>query len=171
VNQWQVRTIIRSFLKNNHPPDIFPVKLRLISEVLGATIYYRPLPESVSGLLLPLKNKEYIITINNNMTPGHQRFTLAHELSHIILRHPAKAVSPMLYTPDETFRFGVTPYEREANIAAVEMLMPERKVRELCQHGIPAIDRLCEFFAVSASAMRIRLEELGITQNYAQRIF
>jgi len=98
LKKGRVKKKIINFLKSCHLDDIFPVNLAQIANIIGAKVYStRFLPNSISGLLIPLKNKKYIIMINNKTECVHQRLTFAHELSHIILNHPLKSISPTLY--------------------------------------------------------------------------
>lgn len=87
-----------------------------------------------------------------------QRFTQAHELGHVILGHVYEGSSPRR---DSRFDGSSDYKERDANVFAADLLMPEKYVRH--QAGrITNISKLANFFGVSPWAVRIRLERLGI---------
>lgn len=85
------------------------------------------------------------------------RFTLAHELGHVLLGHVHEG-NPQ--ERDTTFG-NSTPVERAANTFAAELVMPEQKVRELFQ-GASSVQQMSEAFGVSNAAMSFRLRNLGL---------
>jgi len=89
-----------------------------------------------------------------------QRFTMAHELGHALL-------APMARTLFRPFRHldARTQRERAANHFAGCLLMPKRWVASAYfNEGIHDPVRLARGFQVSADAMRVRLDVLGIKQ-------
>lgn len=98
------------------------------------------------------------IRFNPNEPLRRQRFTIAHELGHHVLRHgnsfrdPAQNFSIAYFVPEEV----------EANHFAAELLMPEDAVRFVFENeGISSINGLAARFHVSEVAMRLRLKNLG----------
>lgn len=85
------------------------------------------------------------------------RFTLAHELGHVLLGHVNEHNKQWR---DTTFG-NSTPIERAANTFAAELVMPEQKVRELFS-GASSVPQLAEAFGVSNAAMSFRLKNLGL---------
>lgn len=85
------------------------------------------------------------------------RFTVAHELGHVLLGHVDEG-NPK--HRDTTFG-NYNPIERAANAFAAELVMPERKVRELFG-GARSVRQMSEAFGVSNAAMSFRLQNLGL---------
>lgn len=97
------------------------------------------------GYTVKYKNK-YRIFVDSNTHPMRLRFTLAHELGHILLGH----ITSHQKKPD--------PWqEYEANAFASELLMPEKVV---CKYQKYPMDFITKFFYVSESAMRMRLKTI-----------
>ncbi len=107
--------------------------------------------------------------INSSHTLGRERFTAAHELGHIIL-HDDVLKSKLLLTSN-----GDDALEKEADIFAVEFLMPELGVKEVF-YKIIGVDpkyvtekhviRMHNYFKVCYKAMLKRLVYLDLcSQN------
>jgi hypothetical protein len=98
------------------------------------------------------------LLVNANDSWGRQRFSLAHELKHV-LDHPDREV---LYANP---RFG-SPYlqaERAADYFAACLLMPKAWVkRSFYGQRIRDPRVLARQFQVSTAAMRIRIDQLGL---------
>ena len=61
------------------PIDIFSI----VSSLKNMTVIKYPLSSSISGMTTKI-DEDYIICINSHMSKGRQRFTLAHELYHVL---------------------------------------------------------------------------------------
>lgn len=85
------------------------------------------------------------------------RFTLAHELGHVLLGH----VNEFNVQQRDTTFGNYNPVERAANAFAAELVMPEHKVRELFS-GATSMQQMSEAFGVSNAAMSYRLKNLGL---------
>ncbi|WP_195743578.1 ImmA/IrrE family metallo-endopeptidase [Pseudomonas syringae] len=87
------------------------------------------------------------------------RFTVAHELGHVLLGHVNE-----FNTQERDTTFGnYNPIERAANAFAAELVMPEKKVRELFS-GATSVPQMSEAFGVSNAAMSYRLKNLGLVR-------
>jgi hypothetical protein len=118
-----------------------------------------------SGMLLP---GQRLIRINAAEGPRNEaplrrfRFTIAHELGHWIC-HALEGADPTVSycRPIDLTEAADRSMEREANVFAAELLMPERAVRtsweELC-----SAEAVASRFDVSPSAMRWRLYSFGL---------
>jgi Zn-dependent peptidase ImmA (M78 family) len=115
---------------------------------------------SANGLSgkLDVCNGKSTISYNRDEMSLRQRFTIAHELGHLVLNHgpsfrdPAQNYSLYNYDPDEV----------DANKFAAELLMPEEAINILIEkHGISNIGELSRRFMVSQQAMEFRLKNLG----------
>ncbi len=102
--------------------------------------------------------RTWCIVVNCDDTWGRQRFSLAHELKHL-LDHPLRGV---LYRDD---RFGSAEMqaERAADYFAACLLMPKAWVKRLFyDEGVRDERMLARHFQVSTAAMRYRLDQLGL---------
>ncbi len=111
----------------------------------------------ISGTGMRLANLSPLIFINNTLPPDRYRFTLAHELAHLVL-HDA---------PRETM-------ENEADEFASELLMQktEFKVSVSQFGGRPTLRNLIAlkpYWKVAVSAMIMRMGELGIISEQTKR--
>jgi hypothetical protein len=101
-------------------------------------------------------NGRWIITINGSEPPTRQRFTLAHELKHVIdHRH-----RDVLYAETPGLPADIQGEYAADNFAAC-LLMPKRWVKRAWADGLQQISELSKLFDVSPQAMRVRLEHLG----------
>lgn len=74
--------------------------------------------DKFSGVSVQTQNGAKIIFINGNMSNDRKRFTIAHELGHIVMHIPFIDISPK------------RDLEREANFFAAELLMPYKDFRK-----------------------------------------
>ena len=89
--------------------------------------------------------------VNSRLGPGRFRFSIAHELGHYLLRHRTVAHIDGERSPQ---------LERQADIFAAELLLPEAYLRaDLETHTLP---ELAERYRVSRQALEIRLKNLGL---------
>ena len=131
----------------------------------GNQIKKRRLEDDVSGFLLQ-KDGEKFIGVNTSQSQVRQRFTVAHELGHSLL-HKMEAVHI-----DQSFRIdyrnrnsqtGTSITEREANLFAATLLMPEQFIEQSLGGQIIEIDdeelikKLAKSYNVSGQAMTFRL--------------
>lgn len=111
----------------------------------------------VSGMLIPPERRIYL---NGSESPERRQFTLAHELGHWICQCLDGTAAPIYCRAEQV---GLDPavkaLEREANVFAAELLMPEPDVRT-AWNGDP--DACAERFGVSGEAMRWRLYSFGL---------
>lgn len=143
---------------------IIPVDLNnLISEY--AQLIYKSIPiDGVDGVCINLKHpkKKTKIVVNNTSSNNRQRFTLAHELGHIIIPwHLGTIIDDI--DNKETKSGCDNPYwinEREANRFASELLMPFDWLyaRFLENNNLnELISFTCKNCVVSEDAARIRV--------------
>lgn len=136
----------------------FPVPVEAIAEDLCGLVVEEFDGLEVSGMLLPSERR---ICLNLAELPQRRRFTLAHELGHWICQAQNGASAARYCRAEEVGLDATTKrLEREANVFAAELLMPEEEVRGVWA-GDP--DACAEHFGVSGEAMRWRLYsfELG----------
>ncbi len=98
----------------------------------------------------------WIILINHDDVAVRQRFTIAHELKHIF-DHPAREASQ-----DSQPKWLI---ERICDYFAACLLMPRPWIKRAWTAGIQDTQQLAEAFDVSHTAIRIRLQQVGLVDT------
>ena len=145
--------------------------LRIERNLTVARVVFQALNSELSGLLLKQEDA-VIIGVNSQQARTRQRFTIAHELGHLVLEHQGEMfVDATVLRRDENSSRAIDPLEIEANGFAAALLMPARWVeRELnegknaspSESAADATARLAKDFGVSVQAMSFRLANLGL---------
>jgi Zn-dependent peptidase ImmA (M78 family) len=148
-----------------------PVPVERIAKSLSAQVRFSPLDDELSGMVY-VKDGAPIIGVNALHHPNRQRFTMAHEIGHLLFHrdeitkeiHVDKGF-PMLMR-DAVSSAGINEMEMEANLFAAELLMPVEFLAKSLE-GQPfdiddegAVSALAKEYKVSPSAMRFRLGNL-----------
>jgi Zn-dependent peptidase ImmA (M78 family) len=146
----------------------FPVPVERLAESIGAKVVFNNFNEEISGLLLRT-NENLIIGVAKEQPLTRQRFTIAHEIGHILLHefsdvHVDKNFAVMFRSAESSTAQDV--FEIEANAFAAELLMPEAFLeKELRTTSLDVEDdeqlrRLAKKYQVSSQAMTYRLHNL-----------
>lgn len=114
------------------------------------------------GFVAKMGDKKAIYLNENKGTIQRRRFTLSHELGHIVLDHP---INPIIYRNSEVDE-NQSPTEIQANIFARDLLMPAGVLTALHVTTVDEIMRICNVSRISA---QIRLERL--TELYKRNKF
>jgi Zn-dependent peptidase ImmA (M78 family) len=138
---------LRSFEKHAgelHPP--IPV------EKLAAWLGYQVVdlfhvPDEFSALV---STQDKLIGINGNHHRHRRRFSLSHEIAHIVMKHPPEK---------RCTREEVALFNAEADLCAAALLIPEHFLRSRLEATVD-IPRLAEVFDVSKEAMERRIRRL-----------
>jgi Zn-dependent peptidase ImmA (M78 family) len=148
-----------------------PVPIERIAESEGAMVVRNHFPGHESGFALR-EGGRWIIGVNTATSPRRQRFTVAHELGHLLLHEGRPLItdySVYVSNRDNTSSLGTDTEEIQANGFAAEILMPrEMVITELEKELEDAasrdelIARLARTFKVSNEAMGYRLVNLNI---------
>jgi Zn-dependent peptidase ImmA (M78 family) len=147
-----------------------PVDVEKIATQLGAAIHKNRVEDDVSGFLVWQKAGP-IIGVNARHSLNRQRFTIAHEIGHIVL-HPQLSLrideSFAVKLRSDKSRRGDDADEKEANLFAAELLMPAnlitddiRRIGVLDLHDERRIEDLAKSYQVSTQAMTIRLQQVA----------
>jgi len=145
-----------------------PVPIEKLASLLNAQIVRQPFSGEFSGVVHRNSDGSAVIGINSSHRPTRQRFTIAHELGHLLL-HADKDLHI-----DERFPIGlrsgisgkaIDDHEIEANQFAAELLMPKEFIERDIEPFIGAdtvlvIQKLAHKYKVSTEAMSIRLSAL-----------
>jgi Zn-dependent peptidase ImmA (M78 family) len=135
--------------------------VELVEELTGADVAVRELPSDVSGLTVTEQTVGIaVVLVNAKNSPERQRFTLAHELAHLLT---GDSQIDTISTPESS------DAERYANSFAGHLLMPENGVKAwLTAAGSPpaATERtaatLARVFGVSLEVALIQLSTFGL---------
>ena len=142
----------------------------------------KELPDNISGASMTTDDGKKIIVVNKDHHENRQRFTIAHELGHLLLGHDKSLnytemessndqnTSQILFRDDKASE-GSDWREIEANHFAASLLMPKKllnyqieeitKNKSECYLSELDVYNLAETFRVSPISMSIRLSRLG----------
>jgi Zn-dependent peptidase ImmA (M78 family) len=140
----------------------FPIDLRNIANYLGYTIR-KFIPEgewiNISGAVFPKVKK---IFVNNNDTYLRQRFTIAHELGHIILHRRNSQEEFVDYRggPIKSSEDAIKEYE--ADEFAASLLMPEDLFKAKYYELRSNFEALSDYFGVTTPAIGMRARNLEL---------
>ncbi|HEY4241486.1 MAG TPA: ImmA/IrrE family metallo-endopeptidase [Kofleriaceae bacterium] len=146
------------------------IAIEAFARAFGATLVEAPL-DGAQAQLIRTADKTEIMLAERVADPAARRFSIAHELGHLVLQHPSRPPSelcgqkpvpraPKRATPDVAPR----DYEAEANAFAAELLLPEALLRRACEVSPVslAIPRaIAAQYQVSLLAAAIRFCELA----------
>lgn len=134
--------------------DLFSI---VQSKMPNLTILFYPMSSSTSGMCIR-EDPTQIVGINSNMSKGRQRFTLAHELYHLLYQNGFDN----LIICDKSNRDEIS--EKEADNFASRLLMPEEalkrfeEVNHITNWGLDEIISAEQYFQISHFAMLVRLK-------------
>lgn len=142
------------------------IDLEKIAKVYGVTLKSSDLDDSISGFFV-IKDDAPHIAYNQWQSNVRNRFTIAHEFGHFLLHKMELSLSQTqlpIYR-DGMSSTGEIKMEREANLFAATLLMPEEFINaEMAKSFTDKNDRLdylASKFGVSGQAMSYRLAYLG----------
>jgi hypothetical protein len=176
------QALLRDFEQRYDTAGVPPVPVeRVAGSLLGLFVDeaddLRALPAAPTGqgrLSGMLDAEEMVLWVDRGearRSPGRRRFTIAHEIGHLVLHVPS--VREVFYDlaadireldegpPGEELP-ELRRREREANVFARELLMPERLVSEQAHATGFNLPALAGRFEVSVPAMRLRLRLLKL---------
>jgi hypothetical protein len=132
-----------------------PVPVELIARKMGAQVH-RVRKPGWDGAL-SVDGDVAHIWVDGGVAPTRQRFTVAHEIGHLLL-HYDPSIPDRVQFRDHISMLGVDPMEREANRFAAELLMPAWMVHAFLPGR--TVGQLAAIFDVSEPAMGIRVQAL-----------
>ncbi len=128
--------------------NCLPINVERIAEALGfRVVRLFQVPEEFSGIVSPAHR---LVGINGNHHQHRQRFTLAHEIGHVVLNHPPEGRCSLAR---------ISLLNREADTFASELLMPTETLLPLLarfKHPGP----LSRLFGVSEEAMTLKIRQI-----------
>ena len=167
-------------------PNNCDISMEELMKAHNISYAFKELTDNISGASMTTKHGKKMIIINEDQPKTRQRFTIAHEVGHLLLGHDTplntqdKAVvnntrrteepSQILFRNDKTSE-GSDWREIEANHFAASLLMPKeilnRKINKIIQKNSKNylseydVHELANTFRVSSISMSIRLSRLG----------
>ena len=168
-------------------PDECDIDMEELMQVHKIHYISKRLPNNISGASMTTENGKRIIVVNKDQPETRKKFTIAHELGHLLLKHDTalntqdkgamntqqekySTPSQILFRDDKTSE-GSDWREVEANHFAASLLMPReilnKKIHKLIQKKTKPylsesdVCELANIFEVSSISMSIRLSRLG----------
>lgn len=156
-----------------------PVPVDRIAKGLGAQLRFSPLDDELSGMIY-ISEGTPIIGINSLHHPNRQRFSIGHEIGHLVLHrglisgkvHVDKEFRVQLprLNRDATSALGTEKIEIEANRFSAELLMPTAwfvqalttKPFDIDNEG--PLDEIARKFRVSRQALDFRIRNLALSE-------
>jgi hypothetical protein len=135
--------ILKSFgAKQNHRR---PVDIETTAKSLGAEIVYKPM--LCDGCLEEIARNRYLIKVNEKSNRLRQRFTIAHETAHIMLKLANR--SGTLSSVEESFSEAVTLNNRSGeeeicNFVAASLLVPSQIAKQLSDWKSFSIEKIAK---------------------------
>ena len=162
----EMADIIREALKLNTP-----VPVENIPRMLGGKLSFLSELDQGMEAMITKRGEEFEISIKEDVYPLRQRFSIAHELGHLVL-HMGYLSNNELWRESESYkdivyyRNGFSIEEVEANEFAGALLMPEEEFVEVAEdnlyEGVYALEPIARHFQVSVDAVKVRGRWLGL---------
>jgi len=152
-----------------------PTPIEDVARSRGAVVIRERLDRDVSGLLFR-DDDSVMIGVNDLHAPRRQRFTVAHEIGHLVMHkgRPLVLDHVRINMRDATSSTATDIEEIQANQFAAAILMPQdlviREAKRILENDPAATDAsivplLAQGFEVSEQAMEIRLVNLGLRRQ------
>ena len=139
-----VRSVVQMYFGDIPGP---PIDLNAAASKLNVALCEEDVP--VSGELRK-KGKDYTIVVSSHLSPNRKRFTIAHEMAHLLFERSGR-------NPPRTGK----EVERLCDLLASEILMPARLLESLHEDAAPhRVVQLSELFGTSVQAAAIRYSRL-----------
>ena len=156
------RNMARKVLKDYELSEV-PTNLSVLFQGLGLKYIELNDTDDIDGAIIEIDGKPAIAVLNKARPVQRQRFTLAHELGHIFLKHTKRDI----YNPEEIRenRRKLTdktkpPKEIEADIFASELLIPYQQLKKYTA-DMSNIEKMAGIFQVSKQAMTLAIMNYG----------
>lgn len=173
VRRRKIEMLCGELLKRNKVTSA-PVPVKKIARREGAKLSFQRFDdESISGFIFKEPGNT-VIGVNESHHPNRQRFTVAHEIGHLLLDHPScldvvHVDHILINFRDQASSDGTKFEEKEANYFAACLLIPrnfiEVDVKEIMEERKDLMDErvvaeLARKYRVSPQALVYRLAYL-----------
>lgn len=143
-------------LDPNHATDLEYVLSRANIECFYKDLQFDVLGNPICGVSRTQGGRKIIIISTQITNPQRKRFTIAHEIGHVLLGHePRTCTESMLYIFNDR-----NTKEREANTFAAELLLPKIGVERYLAIGDPTLtiaERMADRYSTSVLSAAIRM--------------
>lgn len=180
VRRRHIRSVVEQLLVT-HGVRAAPVDVGSMAVALDAQIHNEMAATNLSGFLLrDVGSGRSVIGVNRSHSETRKRFTIAHEIGHLLL-HEGDALHVdqregvdlgiRVKRRDPDSSLGTDDEEKEANFFAAELLMPTslleadlRRMKADSSHDEDEdiVKDLADRYEVSVQAMTFRLTNLGL---------
>lgn len=167
----EIETKARKILEDHGLLKI-PVDPLKVAKALGIKVLDAKFSEPDKSGAVTKRNNVVSIFVNHKDHSTRKRFTIAHELGHLLIHMQNDMASEFVDSADNFRSTNIEPNwnperlkEWEANLFAAALLMDELLVREEWQQNND-LGKLAWRFQVSESAMAIRLSSMGLEEDY-----
>ena len=143
-----------------------PVDLSTCASSIGAIIQKSDnLPPQECGQTIPCRGGQSIIVVNASHLESRQRFTIAHEIGHIMIKQALANSERRLFERDLN-RFSNKPREEHlCDLFAAELLLPPEllkvSIRRQRQISMSVIESLAAEFQASLTATGLRYAQMS----------
>jgi Zn-dependent peptidase ImmA (M78 family) len=128
------------------------------AEKNGIVIIHLEMEKSINGFANVADDGQPIIFLNKSLSADRMRFTLAHEIGHLVMHFLDEPISKDRDTEDE------------ANLFAAELLVPEMEIHgHLRQLDIRRLRELKRFWKVSMQMLLLRAKNLHCIPEHQYR--
>lgn len=146
--------------RSSTEPDLASV----VEDAFGADVAVCSLGSGFDGLAVSSDDVKLIL-VGTSQIPMRQRFTIAHELGHLLA-----ADDQQLHIDSDIYsaNYRRDPSEQRANAFAAAFLMPEATLREAMDAGSlapEAFARLAEELGVSPASLAFRMRDLRLIDS------
>lgn len=132
MDELQVTQRARAFVAQSK--NLIGVDIDAYARTANARVRYEELDSGESGYTIP-KGTGFVITVNSSETPERQRFTVCHEIAHIILQLPSThGEQPSWFLAKRDLN------EVWCDVFAAELLMPYQQFKQKIPDGNPTVD-------------------------------
>jgi Zn-dependent peptidase ImmA (M78 family)/DNA-binding XRE family transcriptional regulator len=159
---------ILEFAKVEEPP----VSLSQVAKRINVPVFNWDFPDEVSGIFV-IEQGAACVGVNKNHPNVRQRFTIAHELGHLIYHEGQDLFVD--FTDMEVSDLSLDDREREletkANQFAADLLMPVSWMRnDFNEYGEEGLTYLAQRYEVSEQAAWFRLLNLKLVKQQYERV-
>lgn len=137
---------------NNFCDKKIPVQLNDIIQKLGIKIKSEDL--TIDGLTRMSNDGICCIWYSKNISVVRQRFTVAHEIGHIVLEHTSIF--------GDCDQFSKKSQEKEANSFAGELLVPSSDIKKFVKEKSPTIQNIIDRYRISQDVAFIAIQNNGL---------